>query len=146
MQQVLNPGGYQYQEGVVRTLPRQPVTVTAEQSMIRDLKSLIEEDFEQAQNRIHKWNKLTTEERVIDYLAKLSTQIVIGQRLIQNTERATAEQAAKLIVLWKCARRRDIKDYFKKLSQTKKEEGRMAYGGQRRRPYSQTLDELPLGA
>jgi len=118
---MLNPVAYQYQETVVHTLPRQ-VSHTAEQIMIRDLKSLIEEDFEQAQTRIHKWNKLTTVERVLEYLTKLSTQIVIAQRLMRTPERLTAEQAAKLIVLWKCARRRDIKDYFKKLAQTKKEE------------------------
>lgn len=77
------------------------------------LSSGIEADFEEAEENIIAWQKFTEEKRVEEYLTKLLTQVKIALRVISTPERITEPHAKKLIILWKCAIRKDVKDYFK---------------------------------
>jgi len=110
---------------------------------IGSVKALVEEDLEVTQQSISDWKQLADNEQIQEYLSKLSAQITIAQRLLQNPDHLNSEQVGKLITLWKCARRRDVKDYFKNISETRRSRTVSACGSEVSNP--STLSENCVG-
>jgi hypothetical protein len=62
------------------------------------------------------------ENHVKEYLEKLQAQMGFAIKILKQSDPWTHEQCVKIIELWNCAQRRDVKEYFKKLADKKAKE------------------------
>jgi hypothetical protein len=92
-----------------------------ERRIVMNQSNLIKQTFEETKETVDQWmEKFTLQPHITEYLKKLILQIGFAMNLL-STQPIPDEKCVKIIALWKCARRRDVIDYFKKLNANQKQ-------------------------
>lgn len=92
-----------------------------EMRVVENCKQIFLDTFAEEKEKIEDdWlKKYTLETHVIEYLQKLLLQMSIATTVLNQSEPWTHSQCVKMIALWKCAKRLDVRKYFKKLAARK---------------------------